>query len=809
MENNFQSIEQKWQKRWAEEKVFFADESSKKQKKYILEMFPYPSGSGLHMGHALNFVIGDIQARFQRLRGFNVLHPMGFDALGLPAENAAIKENVHPKEYTDKSTGYFKKQIQALGFSYDWSRIFSTADPTYYRWDQWIFLKMFEKGLVYQREAAVNWCPSCNTIIANEQAQDGSCDRCKSKIQIKQMKQWFLKITQYADELYEQIDSLDWPHKTKAMQKNWIGKSHGTEILFKSKGEKWPIFTTRPDTVFGVTFLVIAANHPKLDELVTEEQKAEVAKFKERLTSVSEKDFADLEKEGVFTGSYATNPVNGEEIPIYAGNFVLAEYGSGMVMAVPAHDQRDFEFAKKYGIRIKQVISGELTSDHAFTGEGDLMNSDSFNGIKSSVAIDKITKWLSTKKLGKKVTNFRLRDWSIARQRYWGTPIPIIHCDSCGIVPVPESDLPVTLPKEVTFGTGNPLESNKEWLSVICPKCKKPARREASTLDTFANSSWYFFRYCDPSNNKEIFDKKKVAYWCPIDTYIGGAEHTCMHLIYCRFYSKFLRDLGLISFDEPIKKLFHQGMLHAEDGNKMSKSLGNVIDPMDVIKRYGVDALRFFLVSIANPDKDFDWNEKEMSGSAKFITKVFEFFSSYNEASDSNAVSSKINKSIIEVQSFYENFEYRKATIILREMFSVISKEGCSKKTAKIFLQLLNPMCPHITEELNELIGNRERLALSNWPESTPEIKDKIKFDLSSTLTANISKTFERLNEKDSLKTVYIYVIPFELERLDEKKISSELNLKVKIFAVNDENKYDPASKAKKAKPGLPSFYFE
>lgn len=804
-EVDFKAIESKWQKRWEEAKVFEAKDSSEKKKYYVLEMFPYPSGSGLHMGHAWNYTIGDIIARFKLMSGFNVLHPMGYDSLGLPAENAAILAGEHPSEYTEKSIKNFVKQQKEIGLTYDWSRLLSSADLSYYKWDQWIFLKMLEKGLAYQKESAVNWCPKCDTVLANEQVVDGKCWRHEdTQVEVKHLKQWFLKITNYADELYENLDNMDWPERTKAMQKNWIGKSHGTEIDFEVGGEKWPVFTTRVDTIFGVTFVVVSAQHKKLWDLVTTEQKGEVEKFLKKLKSVSEKDLADMEKEGVFTGSYAINPATGEKVPIYAGNFVVADYGSGMVMAVPAHDQRDFEFAKKYGIEIKQVIEGEITESRAFTEKGKLVNSGEFNGLIGDKAISKIRSWLEEKGFARSVINFRLRDWGISRQRYWGTPIPIIHCEKCGAVPVPEKDLPVELPREVKFGEGNPLESNEEWIKVKCPVCSGEARRETDTMDTFVNSSWYFLRYCDSHNNKEIFDKKKVEYWCPVDTYIGGAEHACMHLIYSRFYVKFLRDIGLLSFDEPAVKLFHQGMLHAEDGAKMSKSKGNVVLPETVSNEYGIDTARFFLSGLASPDKDIDWSEKGIVGSLRFINKIIEFSNSFSDKKDSEELIVKLNNVIKNVTEYYDSFEYRKATIELRELFDLMGS-GCSKDTYEKFLKMLNPICPHITEELWEKLGNKEFISVSIWP-SWDENKLKVKkkeIDLNEKVAEMVSK-FSEGKEK-----LYLYVISFELNKYSSEKIAKSLGVEVKIYSVQDSDKYDPAGKAKKSRPGQPSFYLE
>ena len=763
--NSFSEVESKWQKEWEAAKLFEVSEDSKKEKFYLLEMFPYPSGDGLHMGHALNYVIGDVLARYKIMNGFNVLHPMGYDALGLPAENAAIKAGVHPEEYTNKAVQNYMKQQKSLGITYDWSRVVNTASPNYYKWDQWIFLKMFEKGLAYQKESAVNWCPECNTVLANEQVHDGKCWRHEeTSVELKHLKQWFLKITDYADELYESIDKLEgWPSRTKAMQKNWIGKSHGTEIEFEINEKKWPIFTTRPDTIFGVTFMVISAHHKELMNIVTKEQKEPVKKFLKKLGSVSEKELESMEKEGVFTGAYALNPLNGEEVPVYAGNFVVADYGSGMVMAVPAHDQRDFEFAKKYEIPIKQVIEGKLTDIRAYTGDGNLIESDKFNGMNNRKAIEAITDDLIQAGKGKRVTNFKLRDWGVSRQRYWGTPIPIVHCDKCGVVPVPEEDLPVKLPKEVEFGEGNPLKTNKSWIKVKCPKCGKEGRRETDTMDTFVNSSWYFLRYTDPNNEKEIFDKKKAAYWCPIDQYIGGAEHTCMHLIYFRFYSKFLRDLGLIKFDEPAVKLFHQGMLHGEGGIKMSKSKGNVVNPETVSEKYGIDTARLFLLSLAAPDKPRDWSDKGILGSLRLMKKFSEYFGKVKLGKDTKVTSSKINSVLGEINLDIEEFRYNLAVIKIRQLFEHLeTQEEISKQTAETFLKILTPFCPHIAEEFWEKIGNNKFISVAPWPDVDEMMIDKNLEkveDLMSNLRRDILKVKE-LAKIETVSKVRVFVSP-------------------------------------------------
>ncbi len=852
---NFAKIEKKWQGRWEKEKIFEVKDSGKNSY-YVLEMFPYPSGSGLHMGHAWNYTIGDILARFKIMQGFNVLHPVGYDALGLPAENAAIEKGEHPEDYTKKSVKHFMEQQKALGLSYDWSRVLNTADASYYKWDQWIFLKMLEKGLAYQKESEVNWCKKCNTVLANEQVHDGKCWRHSDVVvETRKLKQWFFKTTEYADELYSNLENMDWPERTKAMQRNWIGKSFGTEIDFTvsqvgrglerkgevaapvvASGETWSIFTTRPDTIFGVTFMVVAAGHPKLDSLVTEEQRKDVDKFLKKLESVSDKpqldslrhqtgqgSVGDLEKEGVFSGSYAINPVNGKKIPVWIGNFVVADYGSGMVMAVPAHDQRDFDFAKKYGINLRVVIETPANHDwenRAYTESGKLCGSRKFDGLKNQEAKREIAIHLAKKKLGRPVVNFKLRDWGISRQRYWGTPIPIIHCEKCGAVPVAEKDLPVKLPKDVKFGKGNPLETNEKWLNVKCPKCGGKGRRESDTMDTFANSSWYFLRYCDSHNDKKIFDSKKVKYWCPVDTYIGGAEHACMHLIYSRFYVKFLRDLGLVDFDEPAVRLFHQGILSGEDGIKMSKSKPETcVLPEVVSDKYGIDTARFFLSGLASPDKNIDWSEKGISGSSRFIKRIFDFFGAMGNGQwgkDSDELLSLLNKTIENFGNYYENFEYRKATIEIRELFDAIEKFGngqseignwVSKETLGKFLQLLSPICPHITEELWERLGNKDFISKSEWPkidEKNVLKKGAVDEDLNSKIVNRIKEIL-----KNDTKNVYVYVMPFEIDRIDVKKVSEGVGKKVKVFAVNDSKKVDPGNKAKKAKPGMAAVYLE
>ncbi len=821
VEINFQQIEKKWQEAWEKAKCFEVKEG-KGKKYYILEQFPYPSGSGLHIGHAFIYTIGDIYARFKRMNGFNVLYPMGYDSLGLPAENAAIKEGVHPKDYTDKSVKYFSKQQKALGLSYDWSRVFWTHDPKYYRWDQWIFLKMFERGLVYQKKSPVNYCSKCDTVLANEQVHNGKCWRHEEvDVEIRHLNQWYFKITKYAEELADFESVKEWPDLIKKLQKNWIGKSHGTEINFSINNEKWPIFTTRPDTIYGVTFMVISAQHSRLMELVTPGQKKDVEKFVKKLSSVSQEDIDQLDKEGVFSGSYAINPINNEKIPVYAGNFVLADYGCGMVMAVPAHDQRDFEFAKKYNIPIKVVINPpdfELNAkkmSRAYTADGKLVNSSEFNGWNNREAISEITKFFEQKRVGKAVVNYKLRDWLISRQRYWGTPIPIVHCEKCGAVPVNEKDLPIELPYKVKFGKGNPLLSAESWIKTQCPRCNGKARRETDTMDTFVNSSWYYLRYCDSKNNKEIFDKKRADCWVPVDIYIGGKEHACMHDIYIRFYTKFLRDIGLIKISEPAVKLFVQGMVHGEDGNKMSKSIGNVVDPLDAIKKYSADALRLFLVSVASPDSDFNWSDKGIEGSFRFLSRVYGYFSDVNSkiGKSSERFESKLNQTIKEVSEDIDNFKYNMAVIKLRGLFEKISNENkVSKKDLEDYLKMFCVFCPHLAEEFYSKLGNKKLISISSWPvadekkingefEKEEQALDKLISDV-----RNILKILEGKGEKK--ESIKIFVIPNELDvyKGATEKIEKIFSMKTEILSIKD-----AATTGKKiqAKPGKPGILFE
>jgi leucyl-tRNA synthetase len=755
---NFNDIAKKWQKKWEEKGIFKVKEDSKKKKYYVLEMYPYPSGSGLHMGHARNYCIGDSFARYKRMNGFNVLYPMGYDSLGLPAENAAVQAKSHPKVFTEKAITNFIKQQKALGLSYDWDRMVETHKPKYYKWDQWIFLKMLEKKLAYKRKSAVNWCPKCNTVLANEQVHNGKCWRhTDTNVELKELNQWFFKITEYADELLKDIDKLDWSDDVKIMQRNWIGKSRGTLIEFpiEESDKKITVFTTRPDTFYGITFLVYAPEHPDVMELVKGTDKEEDVKefmrkvvLEDRFTRTAE----DKEKEGMFIGRYAINPVTKEKIPIYIANFVLYEYGTGAIIAVPAHDQRDFEFAKKYDIPIKVVINPpdyELNVEkmsRSYMGDGNMVNSGKFDGMNNRDAIEEITKFLEKNKCGKFTTQYKLRDWLISRQRFWGTPIPIIYCDKCGAVPVPYDDLPVKLPEDIKFSSAkNPLVDYRPFVNVKCPKCKGDAKRETDTMDTFVNSSWYFLRYCDANNDKEIFDPKKAAYWMPVDQYIGGKEHACMHLIYFRFYTKFLRDLGLLKIDEPATKLFNQGMLHKQ-GSVMSKSKGNVVVPEEVGDKYGIDTARFFLMFVAGPDKDMEWDDKGVEGSFRFLNKFFSLVDKKLTKKIDLKQESKINKTIKEVTEYMESFKFNMAIIPLMEMANYLyTKEETNKTVLERLVKLMSVFTPHICEEMWSKLGNKDFVSLAKWPsydkskideaaEAEEELISKIVADINNVL---------------------------------------------------------------------------
>jgi len=888
----FKQIQDKWQLKWKENHIFRATEDKHKKKFYCLEMFPYPSASFLHMGHVRNYSIGDAIARFKRMNGYNVLYPMGYDSFGLPAENAAKKAGIHPREYTENAIKVITKYFQELGLSHDWDRTLATHEPKYYKWNQHFFIKFYENGLVYRKKAKVNFCLHCNTVLANEEVEKGKCWRCDNDVVEKDLDQWFFKTTAYSDQLLEDMKKLDWSEKIKTIQENWIGKSYGTLINFKlENGEVFPIFTTRPDTIFGVTFMVIALNHPKLKVLIkgTQYEKT-VENFVEDVKKAElAEDTAFLEKSGVFTGLYAINPLNNEKVPIYAGNFVVADYATGMIMAVPAHDERDYQFAKKYGIEIKQVITpnvedhnktrkvltelkkikeaadkkgirfwllgglahafyygtiyrqhldldlivkdkaqenkfsellislgfkkkaekkltenltniiyenaegieveigphagefGVLDSDFeedekqlngvkclvmskrylvkfkefllkvrehkkdavdldkinnpgAYVDDGILVHSEQFNGLGNRDAIDKITAFIEKSGMGKKTIQYRLKDWLISRQRYWGTPIPMIHCSHCGIVPVPYNELPLLLPDDVKFSQiGNPLLTSKTFVHCKCPKCHGDATRETDTMGGFMDSSWYFLRYCSPQITDVPFDREAVKYWMPVDQYVGGIEHAVGHLIYSRFFTKALRDMNMLDIDEPFNALFNQGIVY-KDGKKMSKSYGNVVTQIEIAEKYGIDTARLFLLFVAAPDKEMEWSDQGIEGTYKFLTKTYRLYeektTSISDVKDAYLVS-KQHIVVRSVTNDITNFKLNNAIVTLMDFVNYIYevRENVSSdvlnESLEVLALLLNPFAPHLSEECNFMMGKKEFASISKWP-----IFDEEKIDL-------------------------------------------------------------------------------
>jgi len=741
-----QQLEMKWMERWRDAALYRADTDPSKPKYYVLEMLPYPSGT-LHMGHLRNYTIGDALARYKWMRGFNVLHPMGWDAFGLPAENAAIERGLHPRDWTLGNIAEMKRTLERYAFSYDWSREISTCEPEYYRWNQWFFLKMYERGLAYRKKAWVNWCPQCATVLANEQVQDGVCWRHKSTpVEQRELEQWFLRITAYAEQLLEDIRQLEghWPERVLTMQRNWIGRSEGAEIVFRlDDGRPIPIFTTRVDTIFGATCVLLAPEHPLSAELTPAEARAQL---KAMIDARARRDLAETEKEGIFTARYAINPYNHERLPIWIANFVLMEYGTGAIMAVPAHDQRDFEFCRKYGIEIRPVIRpvGEPLAEasamqEAFVEDGIVERSGEFSGLASAEARRRMTEKAEREGFGKAAVTYRLKDWGISRQRYWGTPIPMVHCPDCGIVPVPESDLPVVLPLNVQItGRGrSPLENVPEFINVACPRCKGPARRESDTMDTFVDSSWYFYRYCDPRNDRLPYDPEIIAYWFPIDQYIGGIEHAILHLIYSRFFCKVMRDLGLIRHDEPVRRLFTQGMV-LKDGAAMSKSRGNVVGADDLASRYGADTGRLFVLFAAPPEKELEWQDTGVEGMHRFLARTYRFVTRNvdrvrsNEAGDPEADRRALRKLHQTVRKITQDFEVRwhfNTSIaalmeLLNELHALearLSAAVLREALEKITL-MLAPFVPYLAEELWEELGRQGPVFKQPWPEYDEEL---------------------------------------------------------------------------------------
>ncbi len=736
-------LEPKWQKIWEEKKTFQVSEDRSKKKFYCLEMFPYPSGK-IHMGHVRNYSIGDAIARFKKMQGFNVLHPIGWDAFGLPAENAAIEHQTPPSRWTFDNINTMRSQFKQMGFSYDWSREVATCVPEYYRWEQLVFLKMLEKGLVDKKKSFVNWCDGCQTVLANEQVEGGGCWRCSSAVVQKPLEQWFFKITHYAKELLEETSHLPgWPERVLLMQREWIGESEGATVRFVLEGrsDAIEVFTTRPDTLYGTTFMSLAAEHPLVLNLSKgTPQEQEVRRFVNKVSQLDRSRGADYEKEGVFTGAYCLNPLNGRRLPIYAANFVLMEYGTGAVMAVPAHDQRDFEFAKKYNLPIVVVIqpAGEildpLTMKEAYVEPGMMTNSGSFDGVSSEVAKKEIVRLLEEKQIGKKTVTYKLRDWGISRQRYWGTPIPIVYCSYCGMVPVPDKDLPVLLPTDVqlTGKGGNPLAASPGFLHTPCPKCNAPAKRETDTMDTFVESSWYFLRYCSPLYHQGPFDPKAVDYWMKeggVDQYVGGIEHAVLHLLYSRFFTKVLRDLGFIGISEPFKNLLTQGMV-IKDGSKMSKSKGNIVDPDSLIQKYGADTARMFTLFAAPPEKDLDWSDQGVEGSYRFLGRVWRLVQGLMTGTDSFSggegdpeLEQWRSKTVKKVTEDLERHHFNTAISAIMEFYNYLTRwelasvsERSYRKAIETMVLLLSPFAPHLSEELWQGLGRPGLASEAAWP---------------------------------------------------------------------------------------------
>jgi leucyl-tRNA synthetase len=725
---NHKQVEQKWRAHW--EKAPINVETPDKKPYYCLDMFPYPSGNGLHVGHWRGYVLSDVWSRYQILHGYHVLHPMGWDAFGLPAENYAIQKKVHPAIATAENVTNFKRQLHDISAIYDWDKEVNTTDPHYYKWTQWIFLKMFENGLAYEKEMPINWCPSCKTGLANEEVKDGGCDRCGSTVTKKNLRQWMLKITAYAERLLNDLEGLEWPEKVKKMQSDWIGKSYGAEIDFEIEGtdKKVKVFTTRPDTLYGATFMVLAPEHELVMALTVDEQKAQVEKYVFDASTKSSVDrMADKDKTGVFLGTYAVNPLNGEKLPVWISDYVLADYGTGAIMCVPAHDERDFAFATQFDLPIVQVISktGEIESlKEAFTEEGIMVNSGEFNGLKSGEAKVAVPEYLEKQGIGTKTVNYKLRDWVFSRQRYWGEPIPVVHCECCGVVGVKEEDLPITLPQVESYeptGTGeSPLAAIEEWVNTSCPKCGGPAKRETNTMPQWAGSSWYFLRYPNPHNDKELISKEDMKKWLPVDMYVGGIEHAVLHLLYARFYTKFLCDIGTVDFNEPFTRLFNQGMV-TKNGAKMSKSKGNVVSPDELVEKYGCDSLRMYELFIGPPELDSEWDDRGIEGVYRFLNKVWKLVDENKQTTVTKEMERLRHKMVHDITLRMESFNLNTVVSGFMEytnkLIDLQKKEGgIDQDTIETLIILLAPFTPHISEELWEAVGGVGSVFANQWP---------------------------------------------------------------------------------------------
>lgn len=802
MNYDFHTIEKKWQNKWEQDNVYKRTEDSSKPKYYLLEMFPYPSGK-LHMGHVRNYAIGDVIARYKTMNGYNVLHPMGWDSFGLPAENAAIENKIHPSVWTELNIEQMSAQLKELGLSYDWDREITTSHPSYYKWTQWMFLQFYKQGLAYKSEAKVNWCPSCETVLANEQVVDGECERCDSSVVKKELAQWFFKITDYADRLLEDINKLDgWPEKVKLMQQNWIGRSEGAEIDFPIEGfdKKITVFTTRPDTIFGVSYIVLSPEHPLVDKLTIDtEYYDDAMAFRKKVEALDEitRTSDETEKEGIFIGRYAMNPLNNKRVPILIANYVLMDYGTGAVMGVPAHDERDFEFAKKYEMPIIPVIRPEDESYdidnlvEAYVDEGIMINSGQFDGMINTEGAEKIVSYMEDKGYGRKNVNYRLRDWLISRQRYWGAPIPIIYCDECGIVPVPEEELPVLLPTEIEFVDRgrNLLENNESFVNTTCPKCGNKAKREVDTMDTFVCSSFYFFMFADPQNEEEPFAYDKAKYWMKVDQYIGGVEHAILHLLYSRFFTKVLYDIGISPVDEPFENLLTQGMV-LKEGAKMSKSKGNVVSPEDIMKEYGADTARLFILFAAPPERDLEWSDQGVEGSYRFLNRVWRLVvdlqdvygaqdtkNGYELSAEDKELRYNIHNTIKRITTdIDERFNFNTAISAIMELVNAIyhykekvDKEDYSKEilveALDTLIVVLAPFAPHITEELWDMTGHKGSVHDQGWPkyDEAALIKDEIEIAVQIN-----GKVRDRLNVSTDATKEEIEEAVFSLEKVSK-----------------------------------------
>ena len=806
---DMKAVEKKWQAKWEKDKLHVFDKKNIDKKCYVLEMFSYPSAAKLHVGHWYNYGPTDSYARYKKMKGFEIFQPMGFDAFGLPAENYAIKTGVHPEDSTVQNIERMENTLREMGAMFDWSQEIKTCMPDYYKWTQWLFLQLYKNGLAYRKEAPVNWCPDCQTVLANEQVIQGLCERCKSTVVQKDLTQWFFKITDYAEELLTKLDELDWPEKTKAMQKNWIGKSVGGEITFKLDGYKddLTVFTTRADTIYGVSYVVLAPEHPLVKKITTKKQLKEVENYIEETSKTKEIErlSLDREKTGVFTGAYCINPVNNQKVPVWISDYVLYSYGTGCVMGVPSHDERDFVFANKYNLPITRVIKGLNSNDELpFVGDGTLVNSVSYDGLTCEEARKAILSDLGKRGLGGFKINYRLRDWLVSRQRYWGAPIPVIHCEHCGIVPVPEEDLPVKLPRDVEFKPDgkSPLAKCEEFMNVKCPKCGKPARRDPDTLDTFVCSSWYFLRYPDAHNSKEPFDKEKINKMLPVDKYVGGAEHACMHLLYSRFITKALRDLGYLNFDEPFKSLVHQGVILGPDGNRMSKSRGNVISPDDYVQEYGSDVFRMYLMFGFSYTEGGPWNDGGIKSISKFLDRVEKIvLSTYKLKNGKNVEMGRNEKELDYARNYaikcidrdMQAFSFNTALARLMEYVSALYKyDTVEDKNVQFFkdcvkdlVLLIAPCAPHFAEELWQNIGYKKSVFTFDYPacDESKLVKDEVEIavQINSKVRAKIlvpGDADNALIEKLALENEQI------IKALDGKQVKKVIVIKGRLVNV-------------------------